>query len=147
MAPSPSQDGTQSTFEFIQPVPCVVNHRLLSWVVCVVRRGASQHSLRCPFSRHALTVPSGREALAAPYRTDCIFCYYCVTVCLSVQARPFDGAIVRQLQESPVLMNLARAVAFHNATLQDAPLPPAEAAAQKEVADDLTEVLRTIMCL
>lgn len=65
----------------------------------------------------------------------------------TLQVRPFDAAIVRQLEESPVLMNLARAVAFHNATLEDAPLPPAEAAAQKEVTDDLTEVLRTIMCL
>ena len=44
-------------------------------------------------------------------------------------------------------MNLARALAFHHAALQDAPLAPAEAATQKEIVDDLTEMLRTIMCL
>lgn len=64
-----------------------------------------------------------------------------------MQARAIDPAIVRQLQDAPVVMNLARSLAFHAGQLADAPLPPDAAARQREYVTDLTEMLRTIMCL
>jgi hypothetical protein len=64
-----------------------------------------------------------------------------------VQARPFDSAVVKQLEDAPVLMNLARVLALQTALLEDTPMPPGEAAIQQEYVQDLTEMLRTILCL
>ena len=64
-----------------------------------------------------------------------------------MQAKHIDPALAAQLQDAPALQNLARTVAFHQAQLASAPLPPAAAAQQREYVHDLTEMLRTIMCL
>jgi hypothetical protein len=63
------------------------------------------------------------------------------------QIRTSDSAAVKQLHATPGILNLARTLAFHSQLLRDAPLPPAAAAAQRERVADLTEMLRTIMCL
>lgn len=64
-----------------------------------------------------------------------------------VQVKAVDPAVVKQLESAPVLNNLARTLAFHKRQLEDTPLPAAQAAQQREFVSDLTEMLRTIMCL
>jgi hypothetical protein len=64
-----------------------------------------------------------------------------------VQVKSIDPTIAKQLEQAPVLMNLARTLAFHSALLQDTPLSPAAAASKREYVQDLTEMLRTIMRL
>ena len=64
-----------------------------------------------------------------------------------MQARRIDPAVVQQLHDAPVVMNLARTLAFHAGQLADAPLAPDAALRQREYVHDLTEMLRTIMCL
>lgn len=66
---------------------------------------------------------------------------------MRVQARPYDSAVVKQLEGAPVLMNLARVLALQTALLEDTPMPPGEASIQREYVQDLTEMLRTILCL
>jgi hypothetical protein len=54
---------------------------------------------------------------------------------------------VQQLEAAPVLMNLARTTAFHKSQLAASPLPGGGAAQQRKYVEDLTEMLRTTMCL
>jgi hypothetical protein len=65
----------------------------------------------------------------------------------AVQVRTVDPAIAAQLDGAPALLNLARTLAFHKQQLAASPLPAAAAAQQREHVTDLTEMLRTIMCL
>ena len=64
-----------------------------------------------------------------------------------LQARKFDPAVVKQLDDNPVLLNLARTLVYHKRQLDHAPLTAAAAAQQREHVTDLSEMLRTIMCL
>jgi hypothetical protein len=64
-----------------------------------------------------------------------------------MQARTINPALARQLQDAPVVMNLARTLSFQIGQLADLPMPPDKIAAQREYVHDLTEMLRTIMCL
>lgn len=63
------------------------------------------------------------------------------------QVSTSDSAAVQQLHDSPGLLNVARALAFHSHLLRDTPLAPAAAVAERERVADMTEMLRTIMCL
>ena len=57
-----------------------------------------------------------------------------------------EGLLV-QLNDAPVLLNLARSLAYHRSMLEDAPMAPDLMDTQREYVHDATEMLRTILCL
>ena len=74
-------------------------------------------------------------------------CAVSAVKCPFLQARTVDPEVAQQLEAQPALLNLARSLLFHKQQLASAPLPAAARAAQGECVQDLTEMLRTIMCL
>jgi hypothetical protein len=66
---------------------------------------------------------------------------------VAMQAKAINPALAQQLQDAPVVMNLARTLSFQIGQLADSRLSPDATATQREYVHDLTEMLRTIMCL
>jgi len=56
-------------------------------------------------------------------------------------------ALAKRISTTPVLLNLARTLAYHKQCLQDTILPPAEEEELKAVVNNLNDTLRTILCL
>lgn len=63
------------------------------------------------------------------------------------QEQEMPAELLAQLHSRPEVLNLARTLAYHRHALETTPLDPAAATRQREYVHDLTEMLRTILCL
>ena len=57
------------------------------------------------------------------------------------------AAFCKQVQGSATLQNLARSLAYAQRTIREEPLSPRSREQAQGVVDDLSETLRTILCL
>lgn len=56
-------------------------------------------------------------------------------------------AIISQVAGRPCLLNLSRTLAYHKRTLREEPLTLAEAEQQQHLVNDISDALRTVLCL
>ena len=56
-------------------------------------------------------------------------------------------AVVQQVASRPVLLNLVRSLAYHKRSLAQEPLTLAQAEKQQHLVNDISDTLRTILCL
>ena len=56
-------------------------------------------------------------------------------------------AVIKQVAGRPCLLNLSRALALHKRTLSEEPLTLREAEQQQQLVNNLSDTLRTILCL
>lgn len=56
-------------------------------------------------------------------------------------------AVIEQVAANPCLLNLSRTLAFHKRTWEEEPLTLAEAEHHQHLVHDLSDTLRTILCL
>lgn len=56
-------------------------------------------------------------------------------------------AVIKHVAGQPCLLNLSRTLAFHKRTLKEEPLTLSEAEQQQHLVNDISDTLRTILCL
>jgi len=56
-------------------------------------------------------------------------------------------AVIKQVAGRPCLLNLSRSLAYHKRTLSEEPLTLREAEQQQQLVNNLSDTLRTILCL
>ena len=56
-------------------------------------------------------------------------------------------AVIKQVANRPCLLNLSQTLAYHKRTLAEEPLTLAEAEQQQHLVNNISDTLRTILCL